>query len=249
MPEQWELNSSDERSADQITNYIIFCEDEVCEPYYFNSFHVNDSLRINAIPNQKQRKLNLDNTIAHCHSNGLIEFKEDNYQLKEERNENIWCVYDRDMEHEEFEQIRQAQNVAFDTAIVSAIKSGLNVAWSNDAFELWILLHFEKVPIDQILHRNYCYERLTEIFKIFHPEIEEFQEIVNNAHFGYKSTLKKRSLFVRFVLPVLRENTESAIKNAAELEANFHSNTEFHLRNPCTMVHHLVERLLQFKKS
>jgi hypothetical protein len=61
MPEQWELNVSDERSADQITNYIIFCEDEVCEPYYFSSFQVSDSLRINAIPNQRQGKLNLDN--------------------------------------------------------------------------------------------------------------------------------------------------------------------------------------------
>lgn len=165
----------------------------------------------------------------------------------EEQNENIWCVYDRDMEHEQFEQIRKSQNVAFDTAIVSATKSGLNVAWSNDAFELWILLHFEKVPAGQILHRNYCYSRLTEIFKAIHPEIEEFQEIVNNPHYNYKSTLKKRSLFVRFVLPVLRDNTDAAMKNAAELEANFHNDMAFHLRNPCTMVHHLVERLLRFQ--
>lgn len=247
MPEQWELNTSDARSADQITNYIIFCEDEVCEPYYFSSFQVSDSLRINAIPNQKQSKLNLDNTIAHCHDNRLIEFKEDNYQIVEPQNENIWCVYDRDMEHEVFAQIRKAHHVAFDTAIVTATKAGINVAWSNDAFELWILLHFETVPHNNILHRTYFYSRLTEIFKSLHPDSEEYQNIVNNPHFEYKSTLKKRSLFIRFVLPVLRANTEAAMNNAIALEGNFNNNTEFHLRNPCTMVHHLVERLLQFQ--
>jgi hypothetical protein len=247
MPEQWELDTNDARSADQITNYIIFCEDEVSEPYYFSSFQVSDVLRINAIPNQKHSKLNLDNTIAHCKSNGLIEFKKDSYQVIEPHNENIWCVYDRDMEHEAFEQIRKSQHVAFDTAIVTANNAGINVAWSNDAFELWILLHFEPVPTENILHRTYFYNRLTEIFRSLHPDSEEYQYIVSNANFNYKSTLKKRSLFIRFVLPVLRANTATAMANAVELENNFNNDTEFHLRNPCTMVHHLVERLLPFQ--
>jgi hypothetical protein len=192
MPEQWELNVSDFRSADQITNYIIFCEDEVSEPYYFNSFQVGDKLRINAIPNQKQGKLNLDNTIAHCHSNGLIEFREDNYQLVAEHNDNIWCVYDRDMESEQFDDIRKSHSIAFDTAIVAARKAGLNIAWSNDGFELWVLLHFEKVPADKLLHRNYYYSRLTTIFKNIHPENPEFQDLVNNQYFNYKNILKKK---------------------------------------------------------
>jgi hypothetical protein len=247
MPEQWELDIDDARSADKITNYIIFCEDDVSEPYYFSSFQVSDILRINAIPNQKQNKLNLDNTIAHCKSNGLIIFKEDNYHVVEPHNENIWCVYDRDMEHEVFENIRRSKNVAFDTAIVTANNAGINVAWSNDAFELWILLHFEFVPTGNILHRTYIYGRLTEIFKSFHPDSEAYQQIVSNPNFEYKSTLKKRGLFIRYVLPVMRANTEIALKHATELEKMFNNNTEFHLRNPCTMVHHLVDKLIKFQ--
>jgi len=249
MPEQWDLNTGEIRNADQITNYIIFCEDEVCEPYYFSSFAVGNTLRINTIPNQKHAKLNLDNTISHCHKNGLIEFKEDSYQVAKEHNDNIWCVYDRDMEHEQFDQIRQSQNVAFNTAIVTATRAGINVAWSNDAFELWILLHFETIPAGKILHRTYFYERLTEIFKSLHPKDEEYQNIVKKDLFDYKTSLKRRSFFIRFVIPVLREKTSAALAHATALEALYNKDTEFHLRNPCTMVHYLVNQLLPFQQK
>lgn len=34
-------------------------------------------------------------------------------------------------------------NTEFDEAIRTAERKGIKIAWSNDAFELWILLHFE----------------------------------------------------------------------------------------------------------
>lgn len=244
MSEQWELITSDERNADQVVNFIIFCEDEVSEPYYFNSFEITDKLKINSIPNQKQGKLNLDNTIVHCRNNGLIVFEGDAYKVAGDRNENIWCVYDRDMENTDFTRIREADHVSFDTAIQTATTAGINVAWSNDAFELWVLLHFEKVPTGTPIHRNFVYERLTAIFKTLHPHNPEFAAIVGHPQFYYKNILKKKLPFLTYVLPVMHSRLKTALRNAAELETKFKDDVPFHLRNPCTKVHHLVKQLI-----
>lgn len=244
MPEQWDLQSTDERTADQTENYIIFCEDEVSEPFYFNSFGIINKLKINTILNQKQSKLNLNNTIAHCRANGLIIFREDGYRVNEERNENIWCIYDRDLEFEEFDRIRPSDHIDFDTAIQTATNAGINVAWSNDAFELWVLLHFEEIAADRPVHRNYIYERLTAIFSGFYPDSAEYQVLIAHPNFNYKDVFKKRVPFIIYVIPLLRRKTSTAIKNALALEKTFGNDTPFHLRNPCTKVHHLVRLLL-----
>lgn len=240
--EQWDLKVTDDREADGLTTFIIFCEDQNSEPQYFDSFAVDGKLKINTIKNQKQGKLNLDNTIAHCKDTGLIIFENDNYVVNPETNHNIWCVYDRDQENIDFALIRPAENIAFDTAIQTATTAGLNVAWSNDAFELWVLLHFETVP-SIAFHRNYIYGRLTEIFRHLPNTSDEFQQIVNNPNFNYKTSFKKRAYFITHVLPLLRARTKDAIQRAIQLDAAFAANVQFHLRNPCTKVYKLVELL------
>jgi len=46
----------------------------------------------------------------------------------------IWVIFDRDS--------FPADN--FDNAINKAVACGMNAGWSNEAFELWYLLHFEE---------------------------------------------------------------------------------------------------------
>lgn len=244
MPEQWDLQTTDNRKADQLNTFIIFCEDEVSEPFYFNSFEQSGRVKINTIPNQKHSKLNLISTIDYCRLNGLVIFEDDAYRLNEARNENVWCVYDRDMENTNPADINPVRNTEFDTAIQTATAAGLNVAWSNDAFELWILLHFEVVPTGQILHRNYIYERLTEVFRVMHPANLEFQAIILHPMFNYKYAFKNKVNFLLYVLPLLKERTEFARVNATALEQHFQANIPFHLRNPCTKVHILATQLL-----
>ncbi|MDD3225159.1 MAG: RloB family protein [Clostridium sp.] len=45
----------------------------------------------------------------------------------------VWVVFDKD------------ENKDFDKAISFAKSKGLNVAWSNACFELWLLLHFQNL--------------------------------------------------------------------------------------------------------
>ena len=247
MPmEPWEIKTDDSRAKDNIATFIIFCEDENSEPIYFESLGIDGKLKINIVPNQKSGKLNLYNTIIKCKDDGLMEVINGQYKLKEGVTENIWCVYDRDLETETIADIRPHDDLSFTTAIQAAISSGLNVAWSNDVFELWVLLHFETLPTGTRLHRNNIYAQLTAIFKKLPNQSPELTNLTLPDYFYYKWHLKTKNNFNTHVLPLLKDRTAAALNNAAALEALYSHNIPYHDRNPCTMVHHLMQKLLAY---
>ncbi len=239
----WDIRQSDEREADRLTTFIIFCEDSVSEPFYFRSF-TNDKVQINEIPNQKSKKLNLENTISKCTEDGLMTWAGNRHKINEGIEERIWCVYDRDLENSDLTQIKMVNNISFDNAISLAIDAGLKIAWSNDCFELWILLHFEDVNPEHPFHRNLIYDRLTFVFKQLADKSEELIQITNHPRFEYKESFKSRENFLTHVLPLLKHNTNKAIERATELEqlAN-KKGTPFHTQNPCTMVYRLINSI------
>lgn len=242
--EPWDIKIDDNRRNNYLTTFIIFCEDENDEPIYFRNFQIADKLKVNAIPNQGKSRFNLMKTIQYCTDNGLMECVENSFKIKEWITENIWCVYDRDLDNP---NIESPSDFEFTTSIDIAKKSGLKVAWSNDAFELWVLLHFEKIPTGNRLHRDYIYDRLTAIFKNIISPSEELLAITSHPLFNYRHNLKYRTNFLLFVLPLLTENRANAIANAEELEAIYPGTLAYHNCNPCTKVHHLVKELLVFQ--
>lgn len=122
--------------------------------------------------------------------------------------------------------------------------AGLKLAWSNDVFEMWILLHFEQIPTGTILHRTYVYDRLTYIYKNIVPRNAELDALTALSTFNYKDNMKRRERFIKQVIPLLHPHTALAIANAKILEAQFNHVSPYHQRNPCTMVHKLVEEIL-----
>jgi len=243
MTEPWNITTDDSRSENKLETFIIFCEDQNDEPIYFRSFQDGKKVKVNCIPNQKQGKLNILNTLKHCCDDGILDYSDSGYKIKDGINKEIWCVYDRDLENTDFSKILETDNLDFTTSIHNAVNTGINVAWSNDSFELWVLLHFEEVICNGKIHREYIYERLTEIFSTF-PDIQEaFTSSIASGKFYYKTSLKKKEAFIRFVLPKLRERTDIAISNAEALVLNFKSTTPYHDWNPCTMVHNLILRI------
>ena len=245
MPEAWEITTNDTRSEDQVITFIIFCEDQNNEPDYFKSFEIENKLKINCIPNQKKAKLNLINTLEYCADKGLVDCINHSFKIKEGITENIWCVYDRDVENTDFTKIKKSDNINFTTAIETATQAGLKIAWSNDAFELWVLLHFEVIPSDSKLHRNYIYDRLTDLLKMTPPFNVVFESLINKQSFNYKTHLKRRYEFLIYVLPLLKEKIAEAIKNAKILENAFGGDVPYHDCNPCTKVHHLINDILK----
>ncbi|RRD95354.1 RloB domain-containing protein [Clostridiales bacterium COT073_COT-073] len=65
--------------------------------------------------------------------------------------QNIWVVFDKD----DFGD--------FDEAIEMAEERGYKVAWTNQAFEYWLYLHFKYSA--RALHRKEWFSRLSKIFK------------------------------------------------------------------------------------
>jgi hypothetical protein len=237
-----DIKTNDQREKDNIATFIIFCEDGIHEPAYFKSFEVSNTLKVNPIPKQGQGWKNLINTLAYCSKNGLLEFKEGKYSKKEGVTEEIWCVYDRDKSDN-----NHGNDVAFTTAISTTEDSGIKVAWSNDAFELWILLHFDEVAAKHQYNRQSIYSRLTDIFKgLADPALAN---LIVEPDFSYVNKLKRRPNFEQIVIPILRAKDSIAIDNAKQLEESYTHKVAFHDRTPCTMVHTLVEELLKYSED
>lgn len=250
MAEPWELKTDDTRTENSLTTFIIFCEDGVDEPIYFRRFQEDYSnIKVNTIENQRSGRLNLNSTVLYSDQKGLMECEQGAYKLKPDTTENIWCVYDRDLESEDLSRINPLDDIAFTTAIQTAESAGIKVAWSNDSFELWLLLHFEMVPLGTKLHRKYIYDRLTDIFKTITPKTLRLETLTGHANFNYKSSMKKKQNFILHVLPALRDRQENAIKNAELLEASFGNSIHYHNCNPYTNVHHLVLELIKEEQS
>ncbi|MDF5732679.1 MAG: RloB family protein, partial [Rhizonema sp. PD38] len=97
--------------------FLIVCEGEKTEPNYFKSFRVPGKVVIDI------RGLG-NNTI------GLVE--EVVIIKNDAEYDQVWCVFDRD----------SFPRKDFNAALALATRENIQVAYSNEAFELWYLLHF-----------------------------------------------------------------------------------------------------------
>jgi hypothetical protein len=246
MPAAWELVPDSERTADAYTTFILFCEDEVNEPSYFRSFQKNQKIKINVVEGQNSSFRNILNTLAYCEKEGLLEPDQSSYRVKPGVTNHLWCVYDRDITTVDPGLVDPQENIAFNFGIQAAEGAGLNVAWSNDVFELWILLHFEDVEPGVWRHRTFVYERLTAIFRALPNQSPEMAAITGRENFSYKIFLKRKAYFLQFVLPFLSPRLGEAMRRAVALEAAFPAHLRQHECNPCTKVHHLVRSILSF---
>lgn len=246
MPEAWDLVPDTPRTEEEITTFILFCEDRVDEPYYFRSFQKPGKVKVNVAGDQYSSFRNIVNTFTYCHREGLLEFSDNQLRIAPGVTNHIWSVFDRDRQTENVDEIDPSDNIAFTFSVQSAQKAGLHVAWSNDAFELWILLHFEDVAPGIWRHRSYVYDRLTALFKAFPDQPPDMATITSRENFSYKGYFKNRTNFCLYVLPHLASRLDGAIQRAKALEAAFHHGQPYHECNPCTKVHHLVASIQSF---
>jgi hypothetical protein len=245
MSNPWEIKQSDERIADSLPTFIIFCEDEVCEPIYFKFFETS-KIKVNPIRNQKSMMDNVVNAICHCQENDLLEKTKDKLCVCRDGNQ-VWCVFDRDFEETEQKQIRG--NVLFDESIKTAESNGIRLAWSNDAFELWILLHFEAIDFSdpENKKRQKYYDRLTDIFRNLTNPNADLLKVLRYAGYNYKENLKSENNFRNIVRTEIVKNTKIAIERAKDLESKYAQlSISNHEKSPFTLVHYLVEELIKY---
>lgn len=106
-----------EPTREEIPTILIVCEGENTEPSYFEQFRLR-SAKIKPVGEGYNTKSLVERAI----------------ELRAESDyEQTWVVFDKD----DF----PAQN--FHDAIQMAQQEGFGVAWSNQSFEYWLLLHFD----------------------------------------------------------------------------------------------------------
>ncbi len=177
---------------------LIVCEGEQTEPNYFENFKLTNV-------DIDRSGYNTDSLV-----NRAIELKKQAKKYGKIYNQ-VWCVFDRDS--------FKPQN--FNNAIFLAEKNNIKVAYSNEAFELWYLLHFHFYDTG-ISRKDYC----KKLDKLLCHKYEK------NSKDIYDELLERQGI---------------AIKNAQKLLAQ-HLKPNPEKNNPSTTVHLLVEELNKWLK-
>jgi hypothetical protein len=107
-------------TRDELPRFLIVCEGKCTEPFYFEALATE--LRVSVNVRIEGRGDNTD----HLVETAISLSNEDDYV-------ETWCVFDRD----------SFPAGHFNRAIQLAKSNKLQVAYSNEAFELWYVLHFE----------------------------------------------------------------------------------------------------------
>lgn len=192
---------------DKRERFLIVCEGSKTEPHYFKCFRVpGDVVEIDI------RGIG-ENTINLVKEAIKIQEKEDkNY-------DQVWCVFDKDSFSEK--QFNQALDIAK--------KNNIKVAYSNEAFEIWYILHFGYR--DTAMSRQ---EYQIELTKKLRKEklIKKNQKYDKNDNNMYD--------YLQYLQP-------QAIKNAEQLLQQYYP-PQPALNNPSTTVHLLVKELNKFAR-
>ena len=121
----WEQKPSGRRPAEtrERRRVLIVCEDSKSSRFYFESFPI-DAKRAEVLA--LGTGMNTDSLVEEA-----IRLKKQAVKDCQPYNE-VWCVFDRD----------SFPLGNYTRAFELARGSGIKVAWANEAFELWYLLHF-----------------------------------------------------------------------------------------------------------
>ena len=179
---------------------LIVCEGEQTEPNYFRAFRVS-SMRVSRV---EIKGTGHDTKSLVRESRRLAaELREDSGASVE-----VWCVFDRD-------SFPAAQ---FHDAISEAGQAGFRCAWSNEAFELWFLLHFD-FHTAGLSRSQYAPKLEARLGRIYAKNAGDMRAI-----------LKDREL--------------TAIQIASHMESEHaHAGRAAAESNPGTTVHHLIRVL------
>lgn len=147
-PWQDKMNLRKSESRNKRQRILIICEGSKTEPNYFKAFPIDTKkLEVKVIG----KGYNTDSLVEEA-----MRSKQKAIDNKKAYNQ-VWCVFDKNSfpPHQ------------FNRAIQLATSNNIRVAYSNEAFEIWYLLHFEyfitamsreqyKGQLEKYLDHKYC---------------------------------------------------------------------------------------------
>ncbi len=175
-------------------NFLIVCEGEKTEPLYFSAFRVPKE--ICEVKGTGYNTVSLVNEAIRLSQNGSYD--------------QIWVVMDKDSFSVD----------QFNQAFQLAKNNDIEIAYSNEAFEIWYLLHFD-----------------------FH------QSAISRASYKQRLTDKFGFLYMKNDPRMFREletRLPDAVQNAKRLLSTYGNNHSPARDNPSTNVHVLVMELQKY---
>jgi hypothetical protein len=202
--------------------FLIVCEDESTEPYYFEKFkEIFDEI----YPNET---VFLRPVGTGRNSKGVVEQAvNERKRLFEESNKNVdevWAVFDKDDL-----DLSKGNQQRFVDAFEIAEDEKVHVAYSNEAFELWLLLHFVNISSDKSISRADIYTKLEESIRK-NPAYDTF--VYKHADTEIIDIVSKIGNEAKAIQRADKLNSEHESKNNLPIDAN-----------PNTRVNLLVKRL------
>lgn len=195
---------------------LIVCEDENTEPYYFRQI----------------KKLFPDNTVylrevgTGKKPKGIVQqaiFEREVLSIEAKKTiDEVWVVFDKDDEGNNATTL-----ASFDEAWRIAEHEEIKIAFSNEVFELWLLLHFVKVPSSRLIPRSDIYSKLESAITSF-SAYEQF--VYQHGKTNVIDTVFELG------------NEAKAIERAEKLLAE-HNGKQPIDSNPSTTVYLLIRRL------
>lgn len=201
-----------EKTKEVRVYFLIVCEGEKTEPNYFKSFKTNVKSFVYTIDTLGEGS-NTKDLVKRT-----IKYKDKSSQ----EYDSVWVVFDKD----------GFSPNNFNGAIELARNCSIKVGWSNEAFELWYLLHFQ--------YRN-TYMSREDYKSAIEKEVNDKIAAQSKSKKPKKFVYKKNSVEMYAVLEKYG-NQQQAITYAKKLILN-HNCNNYAIHNPCTRVHLLVEEL------
>ncbi len=156
---------------------LIVCEGENTEPSYFNQFRVTSAT--------------VKSVGAGCNTVSLVKRT---IQLSKKGNyDQVWVVFDKD----------NFSDANFNDAIKLAIKNNFGIAYSNQAFEYWLILHLNDHQGGGLNRKDYS-ALINKYLKLFNVSFdgtgtkyieEDFFEILDGI--DSKSQIKRVELAIK----------------------------------------------------
>jgi hypothetical protein len=189
---------------------LIVCEGENTEPSYFNQFKLS-SATVKPI-GEGYNTISLVNRAIHL--------------ANEKSYDQVWCVFDKD----------DFSESDFNNAILIAKANNFGLAYSNQAFEYWLILHFNDHQGGG-MHRDDYDDRINKLIKPFKVSYDgKKSKIIDEDFFELLDGIDKKTNEKRVDLAIKR----------AERNYNHHNHSNPSKEESTTTVHELVKELLKY---
>ncbi|MGB1205122.1 MAG: RloB family protein [Chitinophagales bacterium] len=197
--------------------FLIVCEDTKTEPTYFEQFKAffpPNTLHLEMVGTGKSPLGVVQACITERHRLKVETRKEIDF---------VWAVFDKDDADK-----NNTKSAKFEAAFALAKQEHIHIAYSNEVFELWLLLHLRNIDMKEPIPRRQIYEMLAE--KVRKPGTKYENFIYEHG----------KSNIIAVIAAI--GNEKKAIERAEKL-LEYHENKPPLKTNPSTLVHILVKEL------